>query len=253
MASTLKKNSAVDDAKYNNFIKDFANYYKRYQKCVKKIVEEDIAKTVMVQDVWTNQYASDYAIWFNDQEGVSDGCDKLNRTMIELEALFKTTCFAPIKDVVKLLGEDTLSDPNFGMIQKVYKAKTVYDAIGVTKYHKKNFTVLKLKRLKGWKATANAQRINKMVSDIEKDVNTLKSLSVQIQKLIQKAVITPGERCIEIAGFTGQDLTKTMKNVTTKLDRFSDVSKKKAEAAIEALNVTQDSLNTNLSTVVEEE
>ena len=123
MASTLKKNSTVDDAEYNNFIRDFAAYYKKYQAAIKQIVNS-ISGTVMVQDIWTDQYAADFALWFNDESGVSDGCDKLNKALVKMEALFKTTCYAPIKDVVKLIGKDSLS--KCPMMKKAYNAKDIY-------------------------------------------------------------------------------------------------------------------------------
>ena len=38
MASTLRKNSSVDDVQYNDLIKTFATYYQNYQKAIKTLI-----------------------------------------------------------------------------------------------------------------------------------------------------------------------------------------------------------------------
>lgn len=249
MASTLKKNSSVDDAEYNNFIRDFASYYKKYQNAIKHIVD-NVSKTVMIENVWTDQYAAEYALWFNDESGVTDGCDRLNSAMIKMEALFKTTCYAPIKDVVKLIGKDALT--SCPMIKKAYNSKDIYNILGIKKYRKSNFPRLNLKRKKGWKAVTNASQINQMITNVEKDIKTIKDLSTKIQKLVKKEVLTPGDRCIELTGFNNSALTKTISDITNTLDRFEKMNAKKANAAIDALNTTQSNIATNMSTVTEE-
>lgn len=249
MASTLKKNSTVDEAEYNNFIRDFAAYYKKYQAAIKQIVK-DISGTVMVQNIWTDQYAADFALWFNDESGVSDGCDKLNKALVKMEALFKTTCYAPIKDVVKLLGKDTLS--KCPMMKKAYNAKDIYSVLGVTKYRKANFGKLNLKRKTGWKAVTNAAKINQLVSSIEKNIKTVKDLDSKIQKLIKKEVLTPGDRCIEITNFNNTQLTKTMSEINTALTKFESKSTKMANQAISELENTLGNVANKISTVIED-
>ncbi|MCI8641650.1 MAG: hypothetical protein HFJ59_07285 [Clostridia bacterium] len=246
MASTLKRNSTVDDAEYNNFIRDFAAYYKKYQAAIKQIVK-DISGTVMVQNIWTDQYAADFALWFNDESGVSDGCDKLNKALAKMEALFKTTCYAPIKDVVKLIGKDSLS--KCPMMKKSYNAKDIYAVLGVTKYRKSNFGRLNLKRKSGWKAVTNAAKINQLVSSIEKNIKIAKDIESKIQKLVKKKVLTPGDRCIEITNFNNTQLTKIISEINTALTKFETKSTKMANTAISELDTTMQKVVTKITTI----
>lgn len=250
MASTLKKNSSVDDVQYNDLIKTFASYYQAYQKAIKDIVVNQVAKTVMVDKIWTDQYAADYALWFTDESGVTDGCDRLNNAMVKMEALFQTICFKPVKDVVKLLGRDTLN--SCPMIKKAYNSSNIYNILGVKKYRKGNFPKLNLKRKRGWKAVTQATKINQMMTNIEKDIKAAKTYADKIQKLVTKEVLTPGDRCIEVSGFNDATLKGTMKDINTCLDNFQKMSSKKANSAIESLNKTQSSVVTNMQSVTEE-
>lgn len=249
MASILRKNSSINQADYNNFILKFTNHYKKYQSAVREIVKS-ISKTVMIENVWTDQYAQDYALWFNDESGITDGCDRLNGAMSKMEALFKTTCFMPIKDVVKLIGEEELS--SLPMIKKAYHSKDIYNVLGVKKYRKANFPKLNLKRKKGWKTVTRADRINEMLTNIEKNVKILKNESLNIQKLVKQYVLTSGTACIMITGFNNAALTKKISEITNTIDKFSTMSTKRANKAIDALNTTQSNLVKNIGDVVED-
>ena len=251
MASLLKKNSTVNDADYNNFIKDFVTYYKSYYNAIKDIVQNQVAKNVMIENRWTDDFASKYAIWFNDESGVSDGSDKLNNALKKMDALFKTTCFAPVKDVAKLIGMDELgSNP---MIKKAHSANDIYSILGVSKYRKTNFVRLNIKRKKGWKIVTNSNCINDMVKQIEKDIKDAKDYAERIKKLVEKEVLTPGDRCIEITGFNGTSLSTTINDINKSLDAFEKMSNKTANDAISALSTTQEGIVSGLGTVNEEQ
>lgn len=249
MASTLRKNSSVDDVQYNDLIKTFATYYQNYQKAIKDIVINQISKTVMIENIWTDQYAADFAIWFTDQSGVSDGCDRLNVAMIKMEALFETICFKPVKDVVKLLGKDALSI--CPMIKKAYNSSNIYNIIGIQRYRKGSFPKLNIKRKKGWKAVTQAAKINQMLTNVEKDIKTVKSYADKIQKLVTRKVLTPGDRCIDVTGFNDSTLKTTIQQINNNLDSFQKMLEKKANAAVEELNKTQSNVVSNMQSVTD--
>lgn len=249
MASTLKKNSCVSDDQYNNFILQFRDYYRAYRTAIKKIVDA-VTSTVMVQNIWTDQYAADFAFWFNDEAGVVDGSDQLNKAIIKMEALFKTTCLAPVKDVVKLTGTDILSTRP--MIKKAYNAKDIYGVLEITKYRKANFGKLNLKRKSGWKVVTNAAKVNSLINEIEKNIKIVKDKGAKIQTLLKKCVLTPGTRCIEITNFNNSQLTKAMSEINTALTKFETKSTKMASKAITELNVTIDSVSKKMGEVVED-
>ena len=86
--------------KYNTYLNTLRGHTVAIQKDVKEVAKQIMA-TVMQRGKWYDDSAAEFANWWNDVKGVSDGIDKLNGISTTMEELVRITAVEVSHELAK--------------------------------------------------------------------------------------------------------------------------------------------------------
>lgn len=256
----VELDSSIDLAEYNNYMLSFLGYYDDYEAKIKAIVDA-VKGTVMVKDKWTTDAAANFALWYCDQKGRTDGCDLLSAVVRSIRSLIKTTCCQPILEVDKISGagavsaypylKKALASPGDAgvFIQNARKSGNKIMTKDNGSFGEKE---IRLKRDSGEKVVVKALEVNGMLKTIETNVKAMLALNKEVKKLVTSKILNTGTQVIMITGFEGENLKKTLAGIESNLNTFEKQTQKATQEAVTIINETTKNLRKHMETSSEE-
>lgn len=207
---------------YNaKYLPKITSYTKKIQQDIKNVAQA-ISKCVMVEGRWYDDIASEFAIWWNDVAGQSDGIDKLNGISSYIETIFKITALDLSKAIS--INDTTKKSANkyYGEITKyAAKANAGLPAFGVENITKKKLGMVEKTVVQSGKTiSADKAAISAMINEVGNALEDINKQIVSVKKLIQTYIIEGA--AIKITGFDQSTLDTYVKRTKQRLDAIQD-------------------------------
>lgn len=204
---------------YNTYLEKLRGHTVKIQGDIKAVADA-LKACVMVPGKWYDDTAADFALWWNDVAGQSDGIDRLNGISSIMEQFIRVTALDLSDHLCSPNSPTYKSAKGYTYISKYADAKTPY-IWGVQDLNKKALgTISETKTRAGVTLTADKNAITTMITDVGKNLDDINTRIDKVKKLIQTNIVEG--TAIKVVDLDASVLNKYTTSIKKRLDDIQD-------------------------------